>query len=88
MNAFVIAILALASCNFLKEEIQRLDAVTKPWQHTTHEENIFRDYTEDDVKALFTLRPDYLHMEDPVVYIKAAENFDSRTQWPGCIHPI
>jgi cathepsin B len=88
MNSFILALIAIASCNFLKAEIERLDSVTKPWEHTTYEENIFKDWTERDIKSLLTLKDDIFVRDEPFLYVKAAENFDSRTQWPSCVHAI
>ncbi len=90
MNPTVLTLLALVSSNFIKAEIERLDAIAKPWKHTTYEENLFKGLTDHDIKSLFRPKEGerafaYNALQN---YPKVSQNFDSRTEWPQCIHPI
>ena len=80
-------VIALITC-YIKEEILRLDHIQKPWQHTTYEENIFRDYTEQDIKAMFPLKDKLYQSEEQFMAPIAFTPFDWRSTNPFCIHPI
>lgn len=95
-------ILGIASCNFFAVE-DKTPFVTKDYldqqkakasfEVYDHDEHPFKGWSENDLKKLLGLSSLSLKdtsdvFDDYTVSDALPESFDSRTQWPDCIHPI
>jgi len=58
----------------------------------SHEEHPFKDWTEDELKSLLGViqmkKPKFQVPPKQVTDNTRPAEFDSRTQWPGCVHKI
>ena len=88
-SIIAIALLSLSICGFInKEEVDFLKA-NAPFEVYEPEENPFRDYTEEQIRDLFTVQLDYPEgIEVGEEEDDAPESFDFRTQWPDCVGEI
>ena len=88
-SIIAIALISLAFCGFINQEEVDFLKANAPFEVYEPEENPFRDYTEEQIKDLFTVQLEYPEgneveeEEDDV-----PESFDFRTQWPDCIGEI
>ena len=93
MKGFLILALAMvAMCHdknaplITRDLIATLDITPKLWEHTTYEENIFKDWTVGQFEYTLggqMVAPhyyDYIDYDSPV----EAGNFDARTKWTQC----
>ncbi len=62
------------------------------WQVLDYEDHPFKDYSKEQLKAMLGLRrpQDYIprQINYESVNTTLPDSFDSRQQWPNCIHPI
>ena len=57
------------------------------WESTTYEENIFKNYTDQQIIHLFT--PSHPHKNIDIIESDSiVPEFDSRIQWPNCISSV
>jgi cathepsin B len=57
------------------------------WEATSYTENIFYNYTDQQIEQLFTHTP--ARQQLPIIDSdKSIPAFDSRNRWPSCITPI
>ena len=95
MKAIVLAfLLAVCLCSdaVTRDFIQEVqEQVT--WETTPYEENLFRGWTDDEVKSLLGAHD----LKEPSLSIFSSlspkyepypENFDPREKWEKCIHPV
>lgn len=72
--------------------VSQIKAKATTWTPVEVENNIFKDWTSEEIKRMLSLVPDAVDANqipprEPVTASYPAA-FDSRTQWPNCIHPI
>ena len=94
MRSFlVLALLSLTCCGFLHENMDKFYylRVNAPFEVYDPEENPFRDWTEEQLRELFTLQfeyPEFDEEEEEEVEEDNGTTFDARTNWPNCVQPI
>jgi cathepsin B len=76
---------------FLTEESLAMSASQATFETYSYEEHPFKDWTEEEVKGLMgailpPLEKDYTLTVGDLTGLP--DNFDSREQWPECIHPV
>ena len=85
----VVAIISLILCKtYLEKTCEDASKKAKTWTVVDPKESIFKEYTKEDMKKLLTANMDPI-FEPPVESnLRDDTNFDSRTQWPNCVHEI
>jgi cathepsin B len=86
-------IMMVASANLVSESIiSEIRSKTTRWVPTTVEENIFKGQSKEDISRMMCLHKSpvgqEVHTESEPSGVTYDAAFDSRTQWPDCIHPI
>ncbi len=91
---FLVFALLLAAC--LCESLVTRDFAEElrssvTWEVADHEENIFRDWTDEEIKRLLgtkkPIRPAQ-PITDADLVSALPDNFDAREKWGQCIHPV
>ena len=80
-SILALALLSLAFCNIFNGELNDYLKVHAPFEVYEPEENPFRDYTEEQIKDLFTVQLEYpegIEVEEEEDDVP--ESFDFRTQ--------
>ena len=88
-SIIAIALISLAFCGFINQEEVDFLKANAPFEVYEPEENPFRDYTEEQIKDLFTVQLEYpegIEVEEEEDDVP--ESFDFRTQWPDCVGEI
>ena len=88
-SIIAIALISLAFCGFINQEEVDFLKANGPFEVYEPEENPFRDYTEEQIRDLFTVQLEYPEgIEVEEEEDDAPESFDFRTQWPDCVGEI
>jgi cathepsin B len=101
MKAYLLLLIAITQCDYIEGIINRAQTSADTWTPTTYEQNIFQGMTFQQIQAMFpnTLNElDFaqielntgdndLHKKDHHLQDVPA-NFDVRTKWADCIHPV
>ena len=88
-SIIAIALISLAFCGFINQEEVDFLKANAPFEVYEPEENPFRDYTEEQIRDLFTVQLEYPEgIEVEEEEDDAPESFDFRTQWPDCVGEI
>ena len=80
-SIIAIAFISLAFCGFINQEEVDFLKANSPFEVYEPEENPFRDYTEEQIKDLFTVQLEYpegIEVEEEEDDVP--ESFDFRTQ--------
>ena len=82
----------LAEPYITAEFIEQLKTETSTWEPTPYEENLFKDWTVEEIKSMLLNNNMPKIEEHPYVESDIPsdlpDNFDGRTTWGNCIHPI
>ena len=88
-SIIAIAFISLAFCGFINQEEVDFLKANAPFEVYEPEKNPFRDYTEEQIRDLFTVQLEYPEgIEVEEEEDDAPEFFDFRTQWPDCVGEI
>jgi cathepsin B len=69
--------------------VEEVKTATSSWTPYEPEENPFKDWSESDIRGLFgTVLQESEVKPSGIVDNGVPDSFDSRTEWPDCIHPI
>ena len=85
-SIIALAFISLAFCGFINEEEYTFLKNNAPFEVYAPEENPFKDYTEEQIKDLFTVQLEYpegVEVEEEEVN-DLPESYDFRTEFPDC----
>jgi len=89
---FALTVLASHKMAITKEMTEYLKQNVK-WEVTEYEDNIFKDWTEEEMDVFIGKNdrnleeiPELKYEDSPSEPVP--ENFDARIQWPKCVYPI
>ena len=90
-SILALALLSLAFCNIFDGELNTYLKANAPFKVYAPEENPFRDYTEEEIKALLTdeeVYPEIEEDESEPTYGDLPESYDVLTNNPECAAAI
>jgi cathepsin B len=97
MKMIVIALLGLTAVLAMHpvnhDIINHVKKHATTWTPYEHNENPFKDWTEDEIKNMLGLKIDHTKLQSEIVPKFHEDSwdvghFDGREQWPSCIHAI
>ena len=85
-SIIVLVLISLSFCGFINEEEYTFLKNNAPFEVYSPEENPFKDYTEEQIKDLFTVQLDYpegIEVEQSEI-TSLPDSYDFRTAFPYC----
>ena len=93
----ILGLVALSYAGIIHEAIE-IGKKAETWRATELEESPFKDWSDDELKGLMGTNlnsfEDEVDFQEPIIFgtsqpvTSTPDNFDSRTKWGACIHPI
>jgi cathepsin B len=87
-TAILLLITIALSKTYLEEIVEEVRSKPRTWVAEEPNESKFKDFTKRDMQNLLTAILDPIYTLPVQQNLRDDSNFDARTQWPNCVHPI